>query len=649
MTCVRSQKFLEKYLSRRTTRAIPWPHLSDPSILTGMCGIAGWFSATRSDKGVPIVQKVVDSQFRRGPDHQEVQEIASPSGYCVFGHNRLSIIDLSAHSNQPIFDTTGQIALVFNGELYNYIELRDELKALGHEFRTTGDTEVVIEAYKRWGHNAVERFNGMFAFGLLDGRDGSLWLVRDRFGVKPLFLARRPELIAFASSGQCLAGEFATGPNWRYLHKGITTLNFDDASADCPYEGLEQLKPGHMIVAKPQGDRLEIQDRPWYDLRARAAKLREEIASESDARLTERVLETFRAATEIRLRADVPVAVALSGGLDSGSVACMVGLGLEHREVRGFSFGDPNDHSTEGPLAKKLADHAGIGITFIPPDADRVRAAFLPTLEAQDAPFASVSQVAQYLVAEQVRKEGFLVLLGGQGGDEGYMGYRKYFGFVLKEAAREKRYGDLFALATGLAPTVWAERSQFGLYRRHLKRMQGQAHTSILAMPTGIESTSLGIGGGKAWERQMLDITKFSLPTLLRYEDRNSMGHSIETRLPFLDYRMLELGLALPERLKVRHGFGKWAIREAVKSLVPDAVRINKMKVGFAVDQARLLEEGLGDQLRGEIRQNLAATQPYVAPGFDLDRDFSNTRLSETTTAMPEMLSLIWMIRRFPG
>ncbi|MEZ5164126.1 MAG: asparagine synthase (glutamine-hydrolyzing) [Fimbriimonadaceae bacterium] len=437
-----------------------------------MCGIAGYISANRDGKGEKLVHAIVESQIHRGPDFQAVVPLKTEKGEVVLGHNRLSIIDLSAAANQPQYDESGQISIVLNGEFYNYIEIRAELEALGHTFRTQSDVEVLIQAYKEWGHECLSRVNGMFAFALCDLRNNTVWLVRDRFGVKPLFYRANGSELAWASSGRVIAEQYGLKPNLKYVYKGVTSWNFDDSSEDSPYEGLTNLPGGHQVLIEIESGRLKISKCRWYDLDSRATALREEISTLSDQAIAERLAETFASSCEIRMRADVPVAVALSGGLDSGTVASWVAK--DHPEVKGFCFGDPNDAKTEGPMARLLADRAGIDITFIKPDMQTMIDGFGKSLEAQDAPFVSFAQVAQYLVAKQVAAEGFKVLLGGQGGDEGFMGYRKYFLFALKEMIAQKRFTEAASLGANLIPVFWAERASMGNYWRHRKRFQGQ-------------------------------------------------------------------------------------------------------------------------------------------------------------------------------
>lgn len=617
-----------------------------------MCGIAGYLSARPRPEMEPVVHAVVNSQVRRGPDFQCVRSLTVARGAAVLGHDRLSIIDLSPEANQPIFDATGRFALVFNGELYNYIELREELRAQGVHFATQSDTEVLIEAFKAWGEDALPRFNGMFAFALVDTQQGRAWLVRDRFGVKPLYVGQREDGLAFASTGTALAQAFGLRPNLAYVWKGLTTWNFDDVGEECQYDGLQMLPPGTLL--RIDLEPWSVTRHRWYDLAARAEAQRDDAAGWSDQQAAERVLATLESASALRLRADVPVAVALSGGLDSGTIAGLVGR--DHKEVRAFCFGDPADRRTEAPVAQAIADQAGISIRFITPDRAREVAAWRQTLLAQDAPFVGGAQVAQYLVCQQVRAEGYPVLLGGQGGDEGYMGYRKYFMFALKHLLGRRKFGAAARFGASLVPMMLSERANWSNYWRHRARFRrGSADAPpperALLRPDGWTAPALGVAAGQIpWQRQMLDITHYSLPTLLRYEDRNSMGNSVETRLPFLDYRMLELGLALPDRHKVGRGYGKLILRQIAGPFVPDEVRWAKFKMGFSIDQPGWIRAGLGTQLRAWLSEAQPGLSAYVRPGVDLNSYFSDERLIQDVGAMPELIACLWLGgRETPG
>ncbi|GIW33106.1 asparagine synthase (glutamine-hydrolyzing) [Meiothermus sp.] len=608
-----------------------------------MCGIAGAFSWIQSAEPLrALVAEVVQSQLHRGPDHQAVVELPQPAGPLVLGHNRLSIIDLSEHSNQPLWDHTGRYCIVFNGEIYNYLELRDQLMQLGHRFQTQGDTEVILEAYKAWGKNAWERFIGMFAFALLDTQSQQLWLVRDRFGVKPLFYLIKDGILAFASSTGALARHFGLAPNLEYVSRGLYYYVYEDDSDISPYVGLRALPAGHHACIRLQQPSVEPQR--YYDLAGRVEQKIAALEGLSDKALLEELEATLQSAVVLRLRSDVPLAISLSGGLDSSLVAALAAR--QHPQVEGFCYGHPRAARSEGPLAQALAQKSGIEVHFVWPELSKERLvqAFEKTLASQDAPFPTLSILAQNFVYEAARAEGYKVLLGGQGGDEGFMGYRKFFLFQLRHLLQQKRLAELGSFALGFAQLLAAESYKLGLFWQNRQRYSGKQPEGNLRLPK--VQLQLGASADQApWLRQMLDVTRYSLPTLLRYEDRNSMGHSIESRLPFLDYRVLELGLALPVHLKLRNGYGKWALRQIAHSKVPEVIRTARYKRGFDVTQT-WLTEGLGAHLQEQLYLASGILRDVLGSSQNPVETYTPEQMQHRPRLLAEAISLLWLARR---
>lgn len=610
-----------------------------------MCGISGVYTTDAPALYERHVGRIVDDQFARGPDFQMVTTIPGPPAGAVLGHNRLSIIDLTPAGNQPLWDRDRQVCVVFNGEIYNYVELREELKTLGHRFVSTSDTEVILESFKRWGTSAMCRFNGMFAFALYDARDGSLYLVRDRFGVKPLYYVARAKSLHFASTARTMAAQLGLVPDWQYLSCGVRygLWEHDDAA---PYAGMKALKPGHFlrIEAAPRQE-LSYSMRPYYDFAERAAAMADSLAGISVHDAATRVGDLLEDAVRLRLRADVPVAISLSGGLDSSTVAALAAK--HHRDhLQGFTFGEPACAGSEGPLVCEFSRMTGIDVTYVWPGIDDIVRSFDETVAAQVGPFISGSMMAQYLVFQAARKAGFKVLLGGQGGDEAFMGYHKFQVFHLRRLLAQKKYLGAIGFTLSLVPTAIAERSiwaeTWSNRQRYLRR--SGLGTGLLRLPEG----DLDIGYNPRrplYERQVADVAVGSLPTLLRYEDCNSMGNSIESRLPFLDYRIMEMGVALPEALKLRRGRGKWIVREAMKGGLPESIRNPRFKRGFDVQQRRWIDEGLGDHIRTLLKENIEIAAEYLARSTTIDEAFSNDRLKNEPTAFAEATTLLWIAR----
>lgn len=610
-----------------------------------MCGISGVIAPAGSNWATRLVEDIVSYQNARGPDAHKVTTSDSGAHRIVLGHNRLSIIDPQPQSNQPFTSSDESAVLVFNGEIYNYREISDDLLAAGRQLRTASDSEVLLEAYLHWGIDALDRFIGMFAFAIWDRKLGRLVLARDRFGVKPLYYHADGKSLAFASTPGVIARWAGLAPNLEYVLRGLAYKYYDDDSAISPFAGLQALEPGHVLIARLGNGAPEVTTRRYYDLAERVAQRIGAVEAQRLPAVADELKALLDDACRLRLRSDVPVGMSLSGGLDSASIAAITGR--QQSGLIAFSFGQGDDQASEGPLAAEAARAAGIEMRFVWPQGPAaLRALFHATLRAQGAPFPHTSQMAQYAVFERARADGVTVLLGGQGGDEALMGYRKFFLFRLQEILRQRRYTALPGFAASIAQLAPALAAKAGIFWAERNRYQsgGTGMASSLNLPalTGtsapVMTTSQTIR-----DRQIEDITRYSLPTLLRYEDRNSMGNSIESRLPFMDHRVVEYGIAMPVSAKLAHGFGKYALRRAMKGLVPDSIRLNRDKRGFDTRQQDWINGGLGDVIRDELREHEPRVRNYFAPGTEIETAFSNAALVGNPQALKEAISLIWL------
>jgi asparagine synthase (glutamine-hydrolysing) len=610
-----------------------------------MCGIAGVCSLQPVGADRPYVEEIVRAQRRRGPDGDGIEVMVGSRLNAVFGHNRLAIIDLTLTGAQPMWDHAGRVCIVYNGEIYNYVELRSELCALGHRFAGTSDTEVILEAFKRWGTDAFARFNGMFAFALFD-RDGDhLYLVRDRFGVKPLYYVPGRDRIDFASTCGSMARHHGLQPDPVYLASGVHYGLYEHGEA-APFIGMRALPPGHWLrLAAVGAERLDLTLQRFYDLQGRVEALVESLAGVSIRKAVDSLDELLTDAVRIRLRADVPVALSLSGGLDSSSIAAIAAAQLGDR-VRGFTFGAPDVPASEGPAARNLAGMTGIEVTYVWPTTAEVCRALDETVTAQVGPFPNASIVAQHMVFAAARAAGFKVLLGGQGADESYMGYRKFQAFRLRQLIAGRRHVEALTFAVSLLPTVVAERQHWiDGWRNRDRYLRRTGLSTILNLPE--VAIPLGMTPAESLRgRQILDMELASLATLLRYEDSNSMDNSVESRLPFLDYRLAEFGIALPESLKLRNGHGKWILRQAMAGRIPDSIRTNRVKKGFDVHQSRWIDEGFGAHIRRRLHESAPNTSTWLPPGADVDALFSDDRLKRRPMAFTEAATLIWLSAR---
>lgn len=610
-----------------------------------MCGISGAVTTRTTTAMRPLIERIVRYQTARGPDAERISELEGDGYRLLLGHNRLSIIDPVPSSNQPMASADGSLVIVLNGEIYNYKELRTELEAKGRTFRTASDTEVLLQAFECWGEAAFDRFLGMFVFGLYDARRQRLLLVRDRFGVKPLYYWSDGRTLVFASTPGIIADHAGLVPDLEYVTRGICLKYYEDDADVAPFLGMQAVPPSHFVEIALSRKTLSPAIRRYYDFSEQVEARAEALGASPRAELQDELLRLLTDSCRLRLRSDVPVGISVSGGLDSSSVAAVT-AGLGSR-LHGFSFGQPDDEWSEGPLVAQMAASAAMEVSYVwPTRSEELERLFRNTLHAQGAPFAHSSQIAQYAVFEQARREGMKVLLGGQGGDEALMGYRKFFLFGLQDIVRNRHFLELPAFATNLAALLPAVLKRAGTFWGERHRYSGRAAGlgSRLKLPPLTRSPSPVMAAGQSLrERQILDITRFSLPSLLRYEDRNSMGNSIESRLPFLDHRLLEFGVAIPMSAKLRNGYGKHLLRTAMKGRIPDTIRLSRDKRGFDTRQTEWIRNGLGKVIRGMLHEEGSVVRELMGREAMIDTAFSDDQLAERPQAFTEAVSLIWI------
>lgn len=612
-----------------------------------MCGISGCVLRVGDREPPAPLVAVVEYQNRRGPDSTGYISRALADGRSLWlAHNRLSIVDLSSDANQPMVSQDERYTLVFNGMIYNYVELREELVATGYVFRTASDTEVLMAALTVWGEAGFGRLFGMFALALHDRVTNRLILARDRFGVKPLYYRQEGGDFWFASTPGAIATNEKCEPDLEYAGRGIRLKYYEDETDIAPYLGIHAMPPGHYAVLD-LGAREEIVPRPYYDLDAAWRAEQPRLADMAAAELRTELFERLRHATMIRLRADVPIGLSLSSGVDSTTVAALCAeAGVP---PLGFCFGDPEDDTSEAPGVRRFAQYLGHKVRFIPQvQGGDARRLFWSALRAQGAPFPHTSQIAQYAVFEDARAHGIKVMLGGQGGDEAFMGYRKFFLFQVRHMLRSRDWSAVPAAASNILQILPAIASRASLFWRERGRYSAESSEGLgsgLTLPALTRSPPPGAGlGGDPAIRQALDVTRYSLPSLLRYEDRNSMGNSIESRLPFLDHRVIEFGTALPIRHKLRNGMGKYLLRDAMRGRVPDWILFNRDKRGFDTRHADWVASGIGDAIRQGLAIHASAATGFLPAGATIDRYFSDTQLTDVASRFAEATTLLWLL-----
>ena len=605
-----------------------------------MCGIAGIFFVDDEPLVDRFANGAVEILAHRGPDDAAVMRL--PQG--AFVHRRLSILDPTPAGNQPFVSDNGRITLIHNGEVYNYLELREELAALGHRFRTDTDTEVIAAAYAEWGEDAIARFNGIWAFALWDRARNQLLLSRDRLGVKPLYLTRLGNGLAFASEIKALRPIMSSlTPNLSAL-RDFAIHAWQDHSDATFYEGIEPLPPAHNLLLDTRGPSM------------RSYWVPPSLSADSDPRprrLDDETVADFgdllESAVELQLRSDVSLGSCLSGGLDSASIvatsAKLVAEKLGPHEAApriALTASFPGSPEDESALAAEVAARARVQHRLVGMQPRDLIETLDTILAEQDEPFQSASILAQRAVMEAARSEGIKVMLDGQGADELLGGYRHYRYAWLLGLLREHPTAVPRALRSlrgfGVGPAVALRQAlleQGRLGAGGLARYGADARIPSWvgsrlgdAAPMPLRGESAGETGGTPLARQLRRaILATSLPALLRFEDRNSMRFGVEARVPYLDHRLVEAAMRLPDRLRIGpDGTSKVILRRAVSGLVPDSVRLDRRKIGFAVPQETWLAASATD-----VRAAFQASRA-IAEGF-FTREGIDALLSRSPSA----------------
>jgi len=603
-----------------------------------LCGLAG--IVFPPDAHVPAhALHAMDRALRhRGPDDSGIATVThdgtiqfidgdqelTPSS-AVFSHRRLSILDLSAAARQPMISPDGRYALLFNGAIYNYVELREQLRREGWAFKSDGDTEVLLAALTHWGKTALHSLNGMFALAFVDTRERQLLLARDRFGIKPLYLMRWREGIAFASEIKALLA-LTNAPRranarqvYEYLQTGAT-----DTCERTMFHDVCQLPPSGSAEINLTTAAWPNVMRYWRVDQVEPSDLSFDEAASS---LRERFLESI----ELHMRSDVNVGSCLSGGLDSSAiVAAMREIGGPELKICAFTHVAEDQAINELHYARCTADHAHCDLHTIEIKAEELVEDLSSLIESQDEPFRSTSVYAQRRVFQRAHAHGVKVMLDGQGADELLAGYEPYLAARLGTLLANGKFNHAMRLARAavrthhvswrwllmrtapfIMPQSFQRLMRFIQYRLEPQWLDQQwVKKHNLSRELRLFSTT----GSRLHAELTRDLCFNSVPSLLRYEDRNSMTSAIESRVPFLSQPLVELLCSLPEAYLINQdGQQKAVFREAMRPLVPERILTRQDKIGFATPQRHWLR-ALTPQIEAALRSDTAHRAPLNLP-----------------------------------
>jgi asparagine synthase (glutamine-hydrolysing) len=582
----------------------------------------------------------------RGPDSNGTKQLRAGAGHLNLGFHRLAIIDLSEQANQPFISDNGRFSLVFNGEIYNYLELREQLKRAGHSFRTKSDTEVLLAAWSEWGVSSVSRFVGMFSFVLTDHLKSEMYCVRDAFGIKPLFYSHSEKSFSFASEISALRLISGRGMfrNENITRSYLLTGKYD-VGTETFFDGIFNLLPGHLLIV-PLGDTsTQFRTERWWKPEIQS------MSSLSLSQAVEKLRDEFLTSVRMHLRSDVKIATALSGGLDSSAIAGAIRYLEPEMEINTFSFVGGSGAKNEGSWIDKAnrefraKEHlVKIGDSDFVKDSDEL-------IRLQGEPFGSTSIYAQFRVFQAAQEQDVKVLLDGQGADElfaGYHGYPENY-LVSKLESFDVAGAISFIYHWGKFPN----RSRLQLSSSFAKSLALTFFPSILKAEAKFsrspdfvlgefnpQRSSLNYLQDFDWvkrrltQRLLIEQNIGILPALLRHVDRNSMHWSIESRVPFLTPGLANLGLGVSEDYLLSDtGTTKRLLRLALKDLVSDELINRRDKVGFETPQEDWL-------------QSLINSKSEVLDGvndFEYLHPVKTRRfLIDPTARKPNQASLFW-------
>ncbi len=547
-----------------------------------MCGISGIVELGGGAVDRALLAHMNDLIEHRGPDGHGIL-IERNLG---LAHRRLAILDLSDEGIQPM-EWQDRLVVVFNGEIYNYIELRDELQLLGYAFRTGTDTEIILAAYAHWGDECVNHFNGMWAFALFDRQNRRLFCSRDRFGVKPFHYKVQSGRFQFGSEIKQLL-DSSPKVNKRILSEFIQT-GIANHTAETFFKGIECLPASHNLI-------IDLRTGQWNTERYYTIERDEQVNSLDLSGFVARLTDEFSRSVRYRQRSDVKVGSCLSGGLDSSSVVTEAsdqlnaqGADLPMTAITAIST-EPATDETE--FARAVVENSDLVWRTTKPQFEDFVSLVDEVVYTQEEPFGGPSVFMQYAVMAEAKEAGCKVMLDGQGGDETLLGYQKYYpsaylafakSYGWRRALREIQNSSknntrmsikwilLYSAGIFLAsPRRWHSQWQTRVMKSHWRNLTDLPHMRRIAY-----------AARDVFELQRLEIECTNLPVLLRFEDRNSMRHSIETRLPFLDYRFLESALSGRVEHKIHGGWVKYALRVMMRGRLPDRIAWRKDNIGF--------------------------------------------------------------------
>ncbi|MBE2217622.1 MAG: asparagine synthase (glutamine-hydrolyzing) [Ignavibacteria bacterium] len=554
-----------------------------------MCGISGIFNFDGAPVSEARLREMNNIIHHRGPDGQGV----FTEGNVGIGSTRLAIIDLREISNMPLYDAQNRFVIVFNGEVYNYIEVRKELIQKGHTFHTDSDTEVVLNAYMEWGEECLHKFRGMWAFAIWDKQEKTLFCSRDRFGIKPLYYYKDEKRLIFGSEiKQILDCGVDKSVNDETIYDYLV-FHFIDHTENTFFKNITKLQAGHKFTIKNG----QFKVSRWYNLP-------ENNVMKDTRNLYSDFYDLLYESVNLHLRSDVEVGSCLSGGLDSSAIVCIMHEILhnegkpEIQKTYTAAYDDPL--IDERPFVEEVIKQTGSTGHYLFPDINGFMADIDRMTYHQDEPYTGATVFAQWSVFKKIHETGIKVVLDGQGSDEVLLGYFSFFPFHLKRnLLNPVKFISEYLGGVNTSNLGFNKFTQNLIYfntgsvryRHVLKNSRAFVKNDFIEayQRRGLFNDMIAATSLEA--NRLSNVWNISIPSLLRYEDRNSMAFSVEARVPFLDHKLVEYVFSIPLDKLIQKGWTKDVMRKALKGKIPESIRMRKGKLAFSVPQKKWLKE----------------------------------------------------------
>lgn len=588
-----------------------------------MCGIAGIISPNSLEVNEDLLQSMAKALAHRGPDGQK--HWINDEGNIGFAHRRLSIIDLSDAAAQPMH-YLNRYTIVYNGEIYNYIEIKEELRKHGYSFSTQSDTEVILAAYDYWKSECVQQFDGMFAFAIWDEKKKKLFAARDRFGEKPFYYYEENGHLVFASEMKALWAigiEKKTDPKMLLNYITLGQVQNVKEKKETFFENIYSLPPAHHLSFYPFEEKLSILS--YWDIN----REKETVYKEEDA--IEKFTALFNESVKKRLRSDVPIGTSLSGGLDSSTIIATISkLKATNDSIKTFSAVFPGFEQDESKHITQISNSFNIENFQVTPSADELIKTFEKLCYHQEEPFPSSSIFLQYKVFERASKQQVKVLLDGQGADEILGGYHKYIHWHLQQLIGRGKFSqlknDIKIFKENNLTFNWGFKNYLASYfPSHIAILLEKIEYRKIVRNKNITNEFSNSLSGRELEgiykpivTKLNDLLYYNtmqvgLEELLRYADRNSMAHGTEVRLPFLSHELVQFIFSLSSDLKIHNGWTKWLLRKAMEKKLPDEIVWRKDKIGYEPPQQQWMNQPSLQEYIHEAKKKLV-TEKILTP-----------------------------------